>query len=218
MRITAAWLLLAAALAACRQAETYDIDEAPTENDLAAFEARANAVQAPGPGEPGGLPDDRNLVEEGSIDPKSGQGAGQVLQSYAALLEQGRFAEARRLWTEGGAGSGLDRDGFERAHSKYAEIHAEIGPRRPGGGSGRIGLCRDSRPILRTADGRAVVQFARIRYASPRQRRARLDRGAAPLAYLSHRGETAAMSVRFAEDMKGGPRWPDLKTFASIWK
>ena len=131
MRTMAAWLLLAASLAACRQAETYDIDEAPTENDIAAFEARANAIQAPGPGEPGGLPDDRNLVEEGPIDPKSGQGAGQVLQSYAALLEQGRFAEARRLWTEGGAGSGLNRQGFEQAHSKYAEIHAEIGAPGP---------------------------------------------------------------------------------------
>jgi hypothetical protein len=141
MRTMAASLLLAAALAACRQAETYDIDEAPTENDLAAFEQRANAVQATGPGEPGGLPDDRNLVEEGPIDPKggqgAGQGAGQVLQSYAALLEQGRFGEARRLWTEGGGGSGLDRQGFEQAHSKYAEIHAEIGA--PGAVEGAAG-------------------------------------------------------------------------------
>ena len=127
MKKLAAWVMLAAALAACRQAETYDIDEAPTENDIAAFEARANAVQATEPG----LPDDRELVEEGPIDPKSGQGAGQVLQSYAALLEQGRFDEAWRLWTGDGAGSGLSRPGFEQAYSKYAEIHAEIGAPGP---------------------------------------------------------------------------------------
>ena len=38
------------------------------------------------PGEPGGLPDDRTPVAEGPIDPKSGQGAGQVLQLFGGLL------------------------------------------------------------------------------------------------------------------------------------
>ena len=79
------------------------------------------------PGEPGGLPDDRNLVEEGTIDPKSPQGAGQVLQSYAALLEQGRFADARSLWSDGGNASGMSGEAFARALGKYAAIHAEIG-------------------------------------------------------------------------------------------
>ena len=138
-------LLLAAALTACRQAETYDVGEVPSENDIAVFEERANAVQASGPGNPGGLPNDRNLVEEGPIDPNSGQGAGQVLQSYAALLEQGRLDEARRLWTEGGAGRGLSSQGFAKTFSKYAENHAEIGA--PGQVEGAAGSTYVEFPI-----------------------------------------------------------------------
>jgi hypothetical protein len=89
------------------------------------------------PGAPGGLPDDRNLVEEGTINPKSGQGAGQVLQGYAALLEQGRLAEARRQWADGGAGSGLSETDFAEAFARYSEIHAEIGaPGRVEGAAG----------------------------------------------------------------------------------
>jgi hypothetical protein len=145
MRKFAASLLLIVALAACRRAETYNWDEAPTDNDIAAFEAQRNAEQAIEPGEPGGLPDDRNLVEEGPIDPKSGRGAGQMLQSYAALLEQGRLAEARRLWTEGGAGSGLSQQDFEDVFAKYAEIHAEIGA--PGAVEGAAGSAYSEIPV-----------------------------------------------------------------------
>ena len=130
---------------ACRNAETYDVDEAPMADDFAAIEAEANAVQATQPGERGGLPDDRAPVAEGPIDPNSGQGAGQVLQSYAALLEQGRLADARRLWGEGGAGSGLSPQGFEEAFGKYAEIHAEIGA--PGSVEGAAGSAYVDIPI-----------------------------------------------------------------------
>lgn len=86
-----------------------------------------------------------SLVVEGPIDPRSGQGAGQVLQSYAALLEQGRFAEARRQWTDGGAGSGLSTQGFEEAYSKYSEIHAEIGA--PGPVEGAAGSAYVDMPV-----------------------------------------------------------------------
>ena len=46
------------------------------------------------------LPDDRRPLEEpnGPIDPKSAEAAGQVVQHYGALIEQGRFAEAAKLW------------------------------------------------------------------------------------------------------------------------
>jgi len=83
------------------------------------------------PGEPGGLPDDRTPVEEGPIDPKSGQGAGQVLQRFGGLLEQRRFAEARRLWSDGGKASGLTEAEFVAAYDKYAEIHSEVGAPGP---------------------------------------------------------------------------------------
>ena len=79
------------------------------------------------PGEPGGLPDDRTPVEEGPIDPKSAQGAGQVLQRFGGLLEQGKFAEARKLWSDGGKASGMSEAEFIAAYDKYAEIHSEVG-------------------------------------------------------------------------------------------
>ena len=119
-------LALAATCAACQRQET-----AASGNEIAdaanVSTAPAQAPEAIKPGEPGGLPDDRTLVEEGPIDPKSAQGAGQVLQSYGALLEQGRLAEARKLWSDGGRSSGLSEEGFAAAYGKYAEIHAEVG-------------------------------------------------------------------------------------------
>lgn len=160
-------LALVAALAACRQAETYDIDEEPTPNDIAAFEPQANADQAIEPGEPGGLSDDRNLVAESPIDPKSGQGAGQVLQSYSALLEQGRLAEARRLWTQGGTGSGLSQEGFEEAFGKYAEIHAEIGA--PGEIEGAAGSAYVEIPIRFYGKLKAGRDFSSVGSATLRR-------------------------------------------------
>ena len=136
-------LMILAACSACdRNAEPRN--EIATSTDLPA-EAANQPLEAIRPGEPGGLPDDRNLVDEGPIDPKSGQGAGQVLQSYAALLEQGRLADARRLWTDGGAGSGLGQEGFEEAYAKYSEIHAEIGA--PGPVEGAAGSAYVEIPI-----------------------------------------------------------------------
>ena len=88
-------------------------------------------------GTPGGLPDDRIPLDEGSIDPKSAEGAGQVLQRYGALLEQRKFAEARALWGNGGDASGLTEARFAAAYAKYAQIHAEVG--KPGLTEGAAG-------------------------------------------------------------------------------
>src|SRR6188768_1723986 len=85
-------------------------------------------VNPPAPGEPGGLPDDRMPVSEGPIDPKSAQGAGQVLQAYFALVEQGEFTEANNLWSD--AATKLDL-------TKYNEVHANIGG--PGNMEGAAG-------------------------------------------------------------------------------
>ena len=95
----------------------------PTANDVAPVNETAPVqdeapLNPPAPGEPGGLSDDRTPISEGAIDPKSGQGAGQVLQSYFALAESGRFAEANKLWSTGV--ERLDLTG-------YREIHGNIG-------------------------------------------------------------------------------------------
>ncbi len=91
------------------------------------------------PGEPGGLPDDRTPIAEGEIDPKSAQGAGQVLQRFGGLLEQRKFGEARKLWSDDGKASGLTETEFIAAYGKYAEIHSEVGaPGQPEGAAGSI--------------------------------------------------------------------------------
>ena len=91
------------------------------------------------PGTAGGLPDDRTPLEEpkGPIDPASAEAAGQVVQRYGGLLEQRKFAEARKLWGDGGKASGLTEPQFIAAYAKYASIHSEVG--RPADMEGAAG-------------------------------------------------------------------------------
>ena len=88
-----------------------------------------NLAQDGTPGTAGGLPDDRTPLEEpsGPIDPKSAEGAGQVVQRYGGLLEQRKFAEARRLWGNDGAASGMSEAEFAKAFDRYSSIHSEVG-------------------------------------------------------------------------------------------
>ena len=135
-------LALAVACAACGQPETAENGEnnaAPAGNMTSA----EPALEVSEPGPAGGLPEERRPVPEGPIDPKSAQGAAQVLQSYAALLEQRRFAEARRLWSDRGKASGQSEQAFVDAFDKYAEIHAEIdapGPMEGAAGSAYVDI------------------------------------------------------------------------------
>ena len=121
-------LLLAAACS--KQSAVAPANEAePAANEITIVENEA-PLNPPAPGEPGGLPDDRTPISEGAIDPKSGQGAGQVLQSYFALAESGGFAEANKLWSVGV--ERLDLTG-------YREVHANIGaPGNVEGGAGSV--------------------------------------------------------------------------------
>ena len=105
---------------------------APPANEAAPAneEAPKAPLNPPAPGEPGGLPDDRAPISEGPIDPKSAQGAGQVLQRYFAFVESGNSAEANKLWSE---------DAQKLDLSTYKEVHANIGaPGDPEGAAGSI--------------------------------------------------------------------------------
>ena len=97
-------------------------DKAPT--PPAAAEA---PLDPPEPGEPGGLADDRMPVSEVPFAPESAQGAANVVQSYFALIEQGRYGEAWRLWSDGGQASGMSEAQFAAAFDRYREYHARIG-------------------------------------------------------------------------------------------
>lgn len=106
-----------------------DVAPMPVNYAAPAIDNESASLNPPEPGEPGGLPDDRTPIPEGPIDPKSAQGAGQVVQTYFALVEQGKFDEANKYWPSG------DRPDFKG----YKEVHANIG--KPGeieGGAGSL--------------------------------------------------------------------------------
>jgi hypothetical protein len=107
-------------LAACRQKG----DEQPVSH-----ETRQPAPEPPGPLAANGsanvsLPDDRTPLEEpnGPIDPKSAEGAGQVVQHYGALIEQKRWTESWKLWSNAEAAKEFDRN-----WRNDSEVHMEIG-------------------------------------------------------------------------------------------
>jgi len=89
--------------------------------------------------QPGGLPHDRPPLAElpGPIDPKSPEAAGELVQRYGGLLEQRKFAEARRLWGSDGGASGLSEAQFVAAYGKYASIRSQVG--KPFDGEGAAG-------------------------------------------------------------------------------
>jgi hypothetical protein len=70
----------------------------------------------------------------GPIDPKSVEGAGQVVQKYGALIEQGRFAEANALWTDPRAAADA-----QAGLGQYRDVHLQIyAPSQPEGAAGSI--------------------------------------------------------------------------------
>jgi hypothetical protein len=100
------------------------------------------------------LPDDRTPVSEAPFAPASAQGAANVLQTYYALIEAGKYAEAFRLREPS---QGLSADRFAASFEDYAEYHARIGtPSRPHGAAGSLyvevpvqlyGRLKDGRPF-----------------------------------------------------------------------
>lgn len=135
--------------AACDSTERNALDDVAEGANSSAVEhkveAEAQAVMEPlappVPGTPGGLPaQPRKQVlpsVEGSIDPKSAQGAAQVVQGYYALLEEKRFADAMKQWGDAGVYGSTDADAFAKRFAGFSEIHANIGA--PGESDGAAG-------------------------------------------------------------------------------
>jgi hypothetical protein len=71
---------------------------------------------------------------KGAIDPKSVEAAGQVVQHYGALIEQGRFAEAAKYWGDAGTAGGFARQ-LQSRGLKHLEI-GDLG--EPEGAAGSI--------------------------------------------------------------------------------
>lgn len=110
----------------------------PTPSPSPSPSASVPPLQPPAPGEPGGLPDDRTPVSEAPFTPDSAQGAANVVQTYFALIEAGKYHQAWALWGEGGKASGMSARAFADSFAKYSEYHANIGaPGRIDAGAGQ---------------------------------------------------------------------------------
>jgi hypothetical protein len=124
MRRLALFMVGALAAAACSKAPENGTNDAAATANVPTAEANA------------ALPDDRTPLPEpsGPIDPKSAEAAGQVVQSFGALIEQRRWAEAEALWDDSGTATQ-----FTANLKRYPEAHLEIGaPGEPEGAAGSI--------------------------------------------------------------------------------
>lgn len=96
-------------------------------------------LNPPAPGEPGGLPDDRAPVSEAPFSKTSAQGAANVVQTYYALIEQGKYEDAWHLRTDSLQPDATGAKAFADSFAKYAEYHANIGaPGRIEGAAGSL--------------------------------------------------------------------------------
>ena len=102
------------------------------------------------------LPDDRTPLEEpkGPIDPKSAEAAGQVVQHYGALIEQSRWTESWKLWSDAAAAKEFDRNWRDDA-----EVHVEIG--KPGDMEGAAGSIYITEPVIFYGKNKAGGSFRR---------------------------------------------------------
>jgi hypothetical protein len=135
MRPLIAIVAVSAALGACGQ---------PQRNDGAKNEAPAastDGTAAPAP--PATEADERTPLPEpdGPIDPNSVEAAGQVVQHYGALIEQGRWKEGWTLW-----GSADAARNFERNFRDWADVHLTIG--NPGDAEGAAGSVYATIPAI----------------------------------------------------------------------
>ncbi len=120
----------------------------------AASRAPPPPVEPAAPGQSGGLADDRTPVSEARFSPESAQGAANVLQTYYALIEAGKYAQAFRLREPR---EDLTADRFADSFDRFSEYHANIGaPSEPQGAAGSLyvevpvqlyGRMKDGRPF-----------------------------------------------------------------------
>ena len=151
----------ALSLCACNQTVTNNVASNVDSNELAAVTANE---AAPAPTRPQEQPpqanvalrDDRTPLEEpkGPIDPKSAEAAGQVVQHYGALIEQGRWKESWSLWSDTDSAKQFDRNWRDDS-----EVHMEIG--KPGDMEGAAGSSYVTVPVIFYGKTKAGASFRR---------------------------------------------------------
>lgn len=138
-----------------------DIDNYAANN--AATAATPTPLDPPAPGQPGGLPDDKTPIAEAPFTPDSPQGAANVVQTYYALIGEGKYAQAWALWGDGGKASGQSADAFAASFAKYSEYHANVGaPGAEDAGAGQRYVTVPVQPYARLKDGKAAYWIGTI--------------------------------------------------------
>lgn len=143
MNRTHSAMLAVALLSACGAPTTTNVASNEPAPANSAADNVATPLAPPAPGSPGGLPDDRTPLAEpkGPIDPKSAEAAGQAMQSYGALIEQKRFAEAAQMWGDEAAAAA-----FVEPYKSASELHFQVG--RPGDTEGAAGSIYITVPVV----------------------------------------------------------------------
>ena len=139
-------LLVALILAACGQSQPNQ-----DENFSLLIPNEANPSVSP----PAPHPPEPSLPEpKGEIDPKSVEAAGQVVQHYGALIEQGRWTDSWKLWSSSDAARQFDRNWRDDS-----EVHMEVG--KPGDAEGAAGSIYTTVPVVFYGKTKAGVSFRR---------------------------------------------------------
>ena len=89
-----------------------------------------------------------------TVDPKSAEAAGRVLERYGALIEKGRWTESWKLWSSADSARLFDRN-----WCNDSEVHMEIG--KPGDIEGAAGSIYSTVPLVFHGKTRAGAQFRR---------------------------------------------------------
>ena len=153
------FLALALALASCgpqrQPSEPNRNRSAPVIPAPSAPPAVSNEA-APEVPPPGTGPDARTpLIEpHGEIDPKSAEAAGQVVQHYGALIEQSRWTDSWKLWSNADSAKAFDRNWRDDL-----EVHMEIG--KPGDMEGAAGSSYVTVPVVFYGKTKAGGSFRR---------------------------------------------------------
>jgi hypothetical protein len=91
---------------------------------------------------------------KGPIDPKSVEAAGQVVQHYGALIEQGRWKQSWELWSNPNAARQFDRN-----WQADREVHLEIV--KPGEAEGAAGSIYVTMPVTFYGMDKKGAEFRR---------------------------------------------------------
>jgi hypothetical protein len=139
--LTAPLLVAALVVAGCSKAARHEQAPSNQPEHYPPMSAEIANTPAPQDNSAARAASNQALAEpKGPIDPKSAEAAAQVVQQYGALIEQGRWTESWKLWSDASAAKQFDRNWRDDS-----EVHMEIG--KPGDMEGAAGSSYVTVPV-----------------------------------------------------------------------